>query len=122
MIGISAPRQASRSACREAFGSVPPTEPRRGQSAWKPAVHGLIFIERVNAPFLAAGGTAEDFRARIERAIALGWLWRHESGTYVRFTDAGWRCLKASSPARLAASVAWMSDVGSQTQAGKWHA
>jgi hypothetical protein len=28
-------------------------------------------------------------RIYIERAIALGWLWRHESGTYLRFTDAG---------------------------------
>jgi len=28
-------------------------------------------------------------RARIEHAIALGWLWRHESGTYLKFTDAG---------------------------------
>jgi len=25
----------------------------------------------------------------IERAIALGWLWLHESGTYVKFTDSG---------------------------------
>jgi hypothetical protein len=39
--------------------------------------------------FLAAGGTADDFRVGVERAIALGWLWRHESGTYVKFTDAG---------------------------------
>jgi hypothetical protein len=50
---------------------------------------GRIFIERINAPFLAAGGSGENFRAGIERAIALGWLWRHESGTYVKFTDAG---------------------------------
>ncbi len=50
---------------------------------------GRIFIERVNAPFLAAGGSADQFRAGIERAIALGWLWRHESGTYVKFTDSG---------------------------------
>ena len=50
---------------------------------------GRIYIERVNAPFLAAGGAGDDFRAGIERAIALGWLWRHESGTYVKFTDAG---------------------------------
>ena len=49
---------------------------------------GRIFIERVNEPFLAAGGTGEQFRAGIERAIALGWLWRHESGTYVRFIGA----------------------------------
>jgi len=50
---------------------------------------GRIFIERVNEPFLAAGGSADQFRAGIARAIALGWLWRHESGTYVRFTDDG---------------------------------
>jgi hypothetical protein len=48
-----------------------------------------IYIERVNAPFLAVGGTGDDFLAGIERAIALGWLWRHESGTYVKFTPAG---------------------------------
>jgi hypothetical protein len=50
---------------------------------------GRMYIERINAPFLAAGGTGDDFRAGIERAIANGWLWRHESGTYVEFTDAG---------------------------------
>jgi hypothetical protein len=37
---------------------------------------GRIYIERINAPFLAAGGSGEDFRAGIERAIAQGWLWR----------------------------------------------
>jgi len=51
--------------------------------------NGRIYIERVNAPFLAAGGTGGDFRTGIDRAIALGWLWRHESGTYVKFTDSG---------------------------------
>jgi hypothetical protein len=50
---------------------------------------GRIYIERVNAPFLAAGGTGDDFRAGIERAIAKDWLWLHESGTYVKFTDSG---------------------------------
>ncbi len=50
---------------------------------------GRIFIERVNEPFLLAGGSGDDFRAGIERAIALGWLFRHESGTYVKFTDSG---------------------------------
>jgi hypothetical protein len=48
-----------------------------------------IYIERVNEPFLAAGGSGDQFRAGIERAIALGWLLRHESGTYVRFTEKG---------------------------------
>jgi hypothetical protein len=50
---------------------------------------GRIYIERVNAPFLAASGTGDDFRAGIARAIAQGWLWRHESGTYLKFTEAG---------------------------------
>jgi len=50
---------------------------------------GRIYIELVNAPFLAAGGGCNDFRAGIERAIAQGWLSRHESGTYVKFTEAG---------------------------------
>jgi hypothetical protein len=50
---------------------------------------GRIYIERVNEPFLAAGGNGDQFRSGIERAIALGWVWRHESGTYVKFTDSG---------------------------------
>jgi hypothetical protein len=51
---------------------------------------GRIFIERINAPFLAAGGSGDQFRAACERAIAVGWLWRrHESGTYLKFTDGG---------------------------------
>ena len=50
---------------------------------------GRIYIERVNEPFLAAGGSRDDFRAGIKRAITLGWLWLHESGTYLKFTDAG---------------------------------
>ena len=50
---------------------------------------GRIYIERVNAPFLKAGGNPNEFRAGIERAIALGWLWIHESGTYLKFTDSG---------------------------------
>jgi hypothetical protein len=29
------------------------------------------------------------FSLGIARAVALGWLWRRESGTYVRFTDTG---------------------------------
>jgi hypothetical protein len=55
----------------------------------EPVQDGGIYIERVNASFLAAGGSGDDFRAGIKRAIALGWLWRHESGTYVKFTDSG---------------------------------
>jgi len=31
-----------------------------------------------------AGGTGDDFRAGIERAITRGWLWWHESSPYVK--------------------------------------
>ena len=58
-------------------------------STVEPVQDGRIFIELVNQPFLDAGGSADQFRAGIERAIELGWLWRHESGTYVKFTPAG---------------------------------
>jgi hypothetical protein len=50
---------------------------------------GRIFIEKVNALFVAAGGNGSGFRDGIERAIALGWLWLHESGTYLKFTESG---------------------------------
>jgi len=54
---------------------------------------GRIFIERVNEPFLAAAGSGEQFRAGIERAVALGWLWRHESGTLPENRGGGAVCL-----------------------------
>jgi len=71
-----------RSRCRRAQDRRD-RERRRGRAGWR------ISIERINEPFLAAGGSADQFRAGIERAIALGWIWRHESGTYVKFTDSG---------------------------------
>jgi hypothetical protein len=48
-----------------------------------------IYIERINGPFLDQGGTPDQFRAALAAVIKMGWLWRHESGTYVRFTEAG---------------------------------
>jgi hypothetical protein len=50
---------------------------------------GRIHIELINLPFLNAGGTPAEFRAGIEHTITKGWLWRHESGVYVKFTPAG---------------------------------
>jgi hypothetical protein len=50
---------------------------------------GRIYIELVNRPFLDAGAAPGQFRAALARAVELGWLWRHESGTYVKFTQAG---------------------------------
>ena len=52
------------------------------------AQDGRIFIELINEPFLKAGGSPDEYRAGLEHAVALGWIWRHESGTYVRFTEA----------------------------------
>ena len=34
-------------------------------------------------------GTTAEYKAGLERAIANGWLALHESGTYVKFTEAG---------------------------------
>jgi hypothetical protein len=50
---------------------------------------GGIYIELVNGPFLKAGGSAAEYRAGPDFAISRGWLLRHESGTYVKFTQAG---------------------------------
>ena len=50
---------------------------------------GRIHIELVNLPFLRAGGSVDEYQAGIERAIGNGWLTRHESGVYVKFTQAG---------------------------------
>jgi hypothetical protein len=50
---------------------------------------GRVYIELVNGPFFAAGGTPDQYRAALACAIGLGWLSRHESGTYVKFTPAG---------------------------------
>ena len=50
---------------------------------------GRIHMELVNGAVLEAGGTPDQYRAALARAIALGWLSRHESGTYVKLTPAG---------------------------------
>jgi hypothetical protein len=50
---------------------------------------GRISLELINGPFLKEGGTPDQFRAALARAIGLGWLWRHDSGAYVKFTAAG---------------------------------
>ena len=60
---VAIPDAAARKV--EIANGIAPTQDRR--------------IERVNALFIAAGGSGDDFRAGIERAIALGWLWRHQS-------------------------------------------
>jgi hypothetical protein len=54
------------------------------------AVEGRIYVERLNAPFLyELGGSPAEYKAGLQRAITRGWLVLHESGTFVRFTQAG---------------------------------
>ena len=50
---------------------------------------GRIYIELINGPFLKEGGTPDQYRAALARAVTLGWLSLHESGTFVKFTPAG---------------------------------
>jgi hypothetical protein len=51
--------------------------------------NGRIHIEKINGPFLyQLKGTPAECKAGLDCAIANGWLWLRESGTYVRFTDA----------------------------------
>ena len=51
---------------------------------------GRIYIEKINGQFLfKERGTSEEYIAGLACAVANGWLWKHESGTYVKFTPAG---------------------------------
>ena len=51
---------------------------------------GRIYIELINGPFLFdLKGTPDEFHAGLDLAIERGWLVLHESGTYVKFTQAG---------------------------------
>ena len=51
---------------------------------------GRIFIELINWPFLSElKGSPAEYKAGLDLAIKHGWLWLHESGTYVKFTQAG---------------------------------
>ena len=51
---------------------------------------GRIYIEKINGPMLLdLKATPAEYKAGLEQAIARGWLELHESGTSVRFTQAG---------------------------------
>jgi hypothetical protein len=51
---------------------------------------GRIVIEKINAPILFGDkATAAEHHAGLAYAIEQGWIEMHESGTYVRFTQAG---------------------------------
>lgn len=51
---------------------------------------GIIHIEKINAPFLYSDkATPTEYGAGLKYAIERGWLVLHESGTFLRFTQAG---------------------------------
>jgi hypothetical protein len=59
-------------------------------NAHEPYMHGCILIERLNGAMLHQHkATPAEYKAGLNRAIERGWLDLHESGTFVRFTQAG---------------------------------
>ncbi len=59
-------------------------------NAFEPIQEGRIYIEKINGPFLfELKGTPAEYRAGLDLCIARGWLELHESGTYVKLTEAG---------------------------------
>jgi hypothetical protein len=59
-------------------------------NAVEPVQDGRIFIELINSPFLYEyKGSPAEYGAGLKLAIERGWLWKHESGTYVKLAQAG---------------------------------
>lgn len=59
-------------------------------STVEPIQDGRIHIEKINGPFLFEyGGLPAQYSAGLTLAISRGLLWMHESGTFVKFTQAG---------------------------------
>jgi hypothetical protein len=57
-------------------------------STVEPIHDGRIHVEKINGPFLREASPAE-YGAALAYAIDQGWLWKHELGTFVRFTQSG---------------------------------
>ena len=56
----------------------------------EPVQDGRIHIEKINAPFLyKERATPAEYSAGLRLAVERGWLVMHESGTFVKFTQAG---------------------------------
>lgn len=55
-----------------------------------PVYDNRIYIEKLNAPMLfELKARPSEYKAGLDLALARGWLWMHESGTFVRLTEAG---------------------------------
>ena len=58
--------------------------------AFEAVQDGRIYIEKLNGPFLFGDkGTPAEYAAGLDRAISLGWLEMHDSGTFVKLTQGG---------------------------------
>jgi hypothetical protein len=56
----------------------------------EPVQDGRIHIEKINWPFVSEfKGSPAEYSAGLKLAIDRGWLWLHESGTYVKLTQVG---------------------------------
>jgi hypothetical protein len=57
--------------------------------AFEPVQDGRIYIEKINGPMLFEHkATPAQYKAGLDLAIERSWLQLHESGTFVRFTQA----------------------------------
>jgi hypothetical protein len=56
----------------------------------EPVQDGRIHIEKINWPVLHdLKASPAEYGAGLKLAIERGWLWMHESGTYVKLIQAG---------------------------------
>jgi hypothetical protein len=59
-------------------------------NAFEPIQDGKISIVKISGPFLfELKGTPAEYKPGLDCVIAKGWLELNESGTFVRFTEAG---------------------------------
>jgi hypothetical protein len=59
-------------------------------NGFEPIPDGRIYIEKLNGPMLfELKATPAECKAGLDYAMAKDWLLLHESGTFVRFTQAG---------------------------------
>ena len=65
-------------------------------SSWKSPTQlrqyrtGASSLRKINDQFLfKEGGTPAEYSAALAYTVAKGWLWKYESGAYVKFTPAG---------------------------------
>jgi hypothetical protein len=61
-------------------------------NAFEPVQDGRIYIQKISGPFIyEPKGTPAEYRAGLISQSPDGCLWLHESGSYVRLTEAGSR-------------------------------